>query len=106
MDSTGLDCSLKPLTGSQRKFLRGLANPHKALVQVGEGGLSESLIGAVDKALQDHELIKVRLVRPADKKSAAQEIAERSQSHLCGLVGHTVILYRPHAQDPKIEVPS
>ncbi len=106
MDSTGLDCALKPLTGSQRKYLRGLANPHKALVQVGEGGLSESLIGAVDKALHDHELVKVRLVRPADKKSAAQEIAERSQSHLCGLVGHTVILYRPHAQDPKIEVPS
>ena len=75
-------------------------------MQVGEGGLSESLIEAVDKALHDHELVKVRLVRPADKKSAAQEIAERSQSHLCGLVGHTVILYRPHAQDPKIEVPS
>ena len=105
MDATGLDCTPEPLTGSQRKYLRGLANPRKALVQVGEGGVSESLIGAVDKALHDHELVKVRLVRPADKKSTAQELAERSQSHLCGLVEHTVILYRPHPQEPKIEVP-
>ena len=40
-----------PLEGFQRRYLRGLANPLKPLVQVGEGGLSESVISALDDAL-------------------------------------------------------
>ncbi|MEE3327143.1 MAG: YhbY family RNA-binding protein [Myxococcota bacterium] len=105
MDSEGSDSPLAPLTGAQRKHLRGLANPRKALIQVGEGGLSDSVFRALDKALLDHELVKVRLFRPDDKKGAAQTLAERSGAHLCGLVGHTVILYRPHPEKPRIEVP-
>ena len=105
MDPAGSEQALTPLTGAQRKHLRGLANPRKALVQVGEGGLSDSVIRALDKALLDHELVKVRLFRPDDKKGDAQVLAERSRAHLCGLVGHTVILYRPHPEKPKIELP-
>ena len=105
MDSSASDSALAPLTGAQRKHLRGLANPRKALVQVGEGGLSDSIIRALDKARLDHELVKVRLFRPDDKKGDAQTLAERSSAHLCGLVGHTVILYRPHPEKPKIELP-
>ena len=84
MDSSASDPALAPLTGAQRKHLRGLANPRKALVQVGEGGLSDSIIRALDKALLDHELVKVRLFRPDDKKGDAQTLAERSGAHLCG----------------------
>jgi RNA-binding protein YhbY len=32
-------------------------------------------------------------------------IADKSGAALCGLVGHTVILYRPHPEDPRIELP-
>ena len=105
MESRGPDSALVPLTGAQRKHLRGLANPRKALIQVGEGGLSDSVMKALDKALLDHELVKVRLFRPEDKKGAAQTLAEQTDAHLCGLVGHTVILYRPHPEKPKIELP-
>ena len=41
MDPEGTNCAPAPLTGAQRKHLRGLANPLKALVQVGEAGLSD-----------------------------------------------------------------
>jgi RNA-binding protein len=98
--------SAPELAGFQRRFLRGQAHPLRALVQVGEGGLSESVLGALDAALRDHELVKVRLREPADKKAAAQQIAESSHSALCGVVGHTVILYRPHPEDPQIELPT
>lgn len=106
MDPEGTNCAPAPLTGAQRKHLRGLANPLKALVQVGEAGLSDSVIRAVDKALLDHELVKVRLFRPEDKKGSAQTLSERTGSHLCGLVGHTVILYRPHPEKPRIQIPA
>ena len=35
----------------------------------------------------------------------AEELAQRSGAELCGLVGHTVILYRPHPEEPKLELP-
>jgi len=85
--------------------LRSRANPLRALVQVGDAGVSPSVLQAIDAALADHELIKVRLRQPEDKKLQAAEIAKATASALCGLVGHTVILYRPHPDTPTIELP-
>lgn len=96
---------MAPLQGFQRRYLRGLANPLKALVQVGDAGLTEGVIGAVDRALDHHELVKVRLREPEDKKTTARDLAEQCRAELCGLVGHTVILYRPHPDTPRIELP-
>ncbi len=93
------------LTGRQRRHLRALAHSIRAVVQVGEAGLSPALIKALDAALRDHELVKVRLHQPADKKAAARKLADETQAHLCGVVGHTVILYRRRQDDPRIEVP-
>ncbi len=90
------------LTGRQRRRLRALAHELKPVVHVGEGGLAPAVLGAIDQALLDHELVKVRLHDPDDKKVMARVIAERSRSALCGLVGHTVILYRPHPENPRI----
>ena len=93
------------LEGFQRRFLRGLANPRKPLVQVGESGISTGVLGALDRALLDHELVKVRLRKPDDKKAVARELADHSGAELCGLVGHTVILYRRNPEHPRIELP-
>jgi len=93
------------LTGAQRRHLRGLAHALKPIVFVGEGGLSDAVVGALDEALDQHELVKVRLRQPPDKKAAAEELASRSAAALCGVVGHTVVLYRPHPDEPKIELP-
>ena len=94
------------LTGQQRKFLRARAHPLKPLVHVGEGGISEAVIAATDAVLADHELVKVRLRQPDDKKAAARQLADATRAELCGLVGHTVILYRPRAEDPVIVLPT
>ena len=93
------------LQGFQRRHLRGQAHPLKPVVQVGDGGLSRAVIAAVVDALDAHELIKVRLHTPEDKKATAKELAERTESALCGVVGHTVILYRPDPDEPTIELP-
>ncbi len=96
---------MDPLKPYQRKHLRELAHPLQPVVLVGREGLSASLLGAVEQALLDHELIKVRLREPEDKKALAAELAERAGAHLVGLVGHTVILYRPHPEEPRLKVP-
>lgn len=92
------------LTGRQRKFLRGLAHGFEPLVHVGSAGVTEAILRAVDAALTAHELIKVRLHQPADKHADAEALAAGTGAALCGLVGHVVILYRPHPEKPTIEL--
>jgi len=90
------------LTSRQRSQLRALAHRLEPVIQVGQHGVTDGVLGAVDDALTTHELIKVRLHEPEDKKATAQEVADGTGAVLCGLVGHTVILYRPHPEHPKI----
>lgn len=90
------------LTSTQRKKLRGLAHPLEPVVQVGHQGVTDAVLEQVRAALLAHELIKVRLREPEDKKALAAALASGSGSDLCGLVGHTVILYKPHPEKPRI----
>ena len=92
------------LRGRARKALRARAHALRPLVHVGEGGLSEAVVAAVASALLDHELVKVRLRQPEDKKAQAADLARAAGAHLCGIVGHTVILYRPHPEKPREEL--
>ncbi len=94
------------LSGPQRKYLRGLAHDKKAVVQVGDAGVTPEVIEAVKAALLTHELIKVKMREPEDKKGMAEALAAKSSAGLCGLIGHTAILYRPHPDKPKIHLPA
>ncbi|GIW43517.1 MAG: hypothetical protein KatS3mg077_0799 [Candidatus Binatia bacterium] len=87
------------LTGKQRKILRGRAHQLPAVVLVGQQGTTPAVIRAVDEALAAHELIKVRCRRPEDKRRWAEELAAATGAALCGLIGHTAILYRPRPQE-------
>jgi RNA-binding protein len=90
------DASPAPKLSARRKQdLRAQAHHLQPLVQIGHGGLHEAAFEAVALALRDHELIKVRLHEPEDKRAMAEALAERARAALCGLVGHTVILYKP-----------
>ena len=49
------------LTGKQRRYLRSLGHHLDPVIHVGKEGISEGLIGAADVALEEHELIKIKL---------------------------------------------
>ena len=100
---TDSDSPLPPpqLTGKQRSWLRAQANPLSPAVRTGKAGITDGVVAEVDQALLRHELIKVRLEKPEDKKGAAAELAERTRAVLCGLLGHTVILYRANPEKGK-----
>lgn len=96
---------MKDLRGFQRKFLRGKAHGLKPVVQVGQSGVTGSVIANVEVQLLAHELIKVRMREPENKKAMALALAEQTHAVLCGLVGHTAILFKPHPENPIIVVP-
>lgn len=90
---------MKELKGSQKKYLRGLAHNLNSSAFVGQKGITETLIKEIDQALKASELIKVKFndFKEKDQKaSLTQEIARATKSHLAGMIGHVVILYRQH----------
>ena len=95
------------LTGKQRRHLRGLAHALKPIVQVGKGGIDAGLVAAVDRALADHELVKIKLGEGAglDRHDAAEELAGKTKSQVAQVLGNVVLLYRPDAEEPKIQLP-
>ncbi|MEO1482309.1 MAG: ribosome assembly RNA-binding protein YhbY [Myxococcota bacterium] len=93
------------LTSQQRKYLRGIAHHIRATVQVGRHGVTPEVLQAVNRALLEHELIKVKMHEPEDKKTMARGLAEQTESAMCGLIGHVVILYRPHPEEPQLDLP-
>ena len=93
------------LKGSQRKYLRGAAHSYKPLVQIGKEGLSESVLDAIDTALEAHELIKVKIVAERDQREQFVPIIEERLGCECvGTVGRMAILYREHPDPEKRKI--
>jgi len=92
---------MEPLKGSQRKYLREQAHHLKPIVIIGVKGVTEHLLGTVDSALKEHELIKVKFAELKEsKKEVSKEIAKATKSKQVGLIGNIAILYRQQP-DPK-----
>jgi len=93
------------LKGSAKKHLRALAHHLKPLVIVGRNGLNNQLITAVDAALNDHELIKIKFSDfKEEKKEIAAEVASRTKSEIVGMIGNIVIFYRQHPEAEKRKI--
>jgi RNA-binding protein len=95
------------LTGKQRRYLRGLGHNLRPVVQLGRGGLDEGVVKALDTALEQHELVKVKLGGEAmeDRHEMADLLAEQTQSAVAQVLGGTILLYRRHPKEPKIVLP-
>ena len=96
---------METLKGSQRKNLRAQAHHLKPLVMIGAKGVTDQLVGSVDIALNDHELIKVKFGEFKEaKKEISEEIAKVTHSQLVGLIGNIAIFYRRHPNPEKRKI--
>ena len=93
------------LTSKQRAKLRGLASKEDTIFQLGKEGITENFIKAVDVALSARELIKFKVLENAmmDRRAAAEEIAEATNSIVVTVIGAKIVLYRP-AEKPVIQL--
>jgi RNA-binding protein len=95
------------LSEKQKKHLRRLAHPLNPIVMVGNAGLTDGVVNELDRALTDHELVKVSArVGERDARNAALDsLASRTSSALVQRVGHVGVFYRRHQGLPKILLP-
>lgn len=96
-----------PLSGKQRSFLRALAHDLRPVVQIGLSGLTPGVLAEIGRALQTHELIKVRVSKesPVSPAEAAEPIASATRSAVAQVIGRMVVVYRARKKDPKIVLP-
>jgi RNA-binding protein len=96
-----------PLNDTQRKHLRRLGHDRKPIVLVGQGGVSENLVAELDRALRDHELVKLR-ARVGDRDERNRilaELAARTRAEMVQRIGNVALYYRRNPDRPGILLP-
>lgn len=84
------------VNAKQKRHFRQLAHHLQPVVMVSENGLGEGVINEVNRALDDHELIKVKfaIYDREERKQMIQETANQSQSEVIQVIGKLAVLYR------------
>ena len=92
------------LKGFQKRFLRGWAHAITPVVFVGQKGFTQSLADAMDDALGQHELVKVKFVdfNEKQKKLALIEQIEKTvPCEMVGMIGHMATFFRQQSDPEK-----
>jgi RNA-binding protein len=85
--------------------LRKLGHSLSPVVYIGKEGLSETVVAAIDEALDFHELLKIKIVNTdkISKHEAADQVPEVTRSQLVQLIGKTLLIYRRNNKKKKDE---
>ena len=91
-------------TNERKKALRAIGHSLKPIVTVASAGLSASVLAEISRALDDHELIKVKISvgeRELKQRTIA-ELCEKTGAELVQSVGHVALIVKeakkPNAQ--------
>ena len=89
----------KEITSKERAHLRSQAQSLNPIVMVGHDGITEGVITALDAALTDHELVKVRFQDFKDQvKDLSAELSQKTASLLVSTTGFTAVFYRKNPE--------
>jgi len=84
------------LSNDDKKHLRGIGHKLKPVVTIADKGLTDNVMAELNRALNDHELIKVKLSlsdREA-KQTTVEQACKKLKAELVQTIGHVIVLYR------------
>ena len=83
-----------------KKRLRAIGHELKPVVTVAGNGLSSGVLTELNRALDDHELIKVKIVGDREERDVViQEIEAIEDTEVVQKIGGIALVYRP-AREP------
>jgi RNA-binding protein len=97
---------MKPLTPAQRQFLKGLAHPRQPVVMIGGQGLTAAVLKEIERALNAHELIKIKAASDEvdTRRAWLEEICAATGAEPVQQIGKVLVIYRASAK-PGIALP-
>lgn len=84
------------LNEQQKRHLRRLGHQLKPVVRMGGAGLTPNVLHEIDQALNDHELLKVKIVADdrAERKELIESICHDMEAELVQSIGNIALLFR------------
>lgn len=91
------------LTGKERAYLKGLAQNIDPLIQLGKDGINEGFLKQMDKLLEDHELVKIKVLQnaPVEVDEIVDEILEKTGAEFVQKIGKKLTIYRESKENKK-----
>jgi RNA-binding protein len=92
------------LTSKQRASLRALANGIDTVMQIGKGGVTESVVLQARQAISNKELIKVRVLESAllTAREACDILSQAIEAQPVQCIGSRFVLYKRNEENPVI----
>ena len=86
------------MTNATKRDLKARAQRLEPVVKIGHAGVTPEFLASLDRALTDHELVKIRFTDfKEEKKTLTPMIAEKTRSELIARVGNVAVFFRARA---------
>lgn len=92
-----------PVDNIKKRALHKTAHHLDPTVWVGKNGITENVIKEIICALEDHELIKIKMLHSDKKnfKNNAKKICVDTDAELINSIGNILTLYKKNSNDRK-----
>ena len=80
-----------------RKRFKAIGHSLRPIIIISHKGLSANIRNEIDRALSDHELIKIKILtaKRADRDDISKEICRHHNAEYIQGIGHIILIYRP-----------
>lgn len=94
------------LTGKERSYLKSLVHNMDPLIQLGKDGINEGFLKQIDKLLEDHEIVKIKVLQnaPVEVDEIVDEILSATGAEFVQKIGKKLTIYRESKENKKIEL--
>ncbi|GGU58121.1 RNA-binding protein [Pseudomonas laurentiana] len=92
-----------PLTQEQKKQYKSIGHDLKPVLIVAGNGLTEGVLAELERALSDHELIKIKLnlSEREERAEVITELCKAGRAELVQTIGKMALIYRKNPQPNK-----
>jgi RNA-binding protein len=92
-----------PLTQEQKKQYKSIGHDLKPVLIVAGNGLTEGVLAELERALSDHELIKIKinLNEREERAEVIAELCKAGRAELVQTIGKMALIYRKNPQPNK-----
>lgn len=94
-----------PISTDRRKQFRAIGHKLNPIVTIASNGLSAGVVAELNRALDDHELIKVKIAvaEREERKELIAELEKLPKVEIIQEIGKVVLLYR-HNKKPNAKL--
>ena len=95
------------LNSKQKSFLRSMGVALEPVVNIGQEGVTPTVVESAKEVIKKRELIKVRVQKnaPGEPKDVLNMLTERVDADLVQVIGRNGLLFKRNFDKPKVELP-